>query len=254
MVPLLNYYILGISRIVYRNCLSEPVSTYCMSTPSYLEMSSDSTDEGGVPHYAYLVLTIFPPFPIEIAVLCHHAETNDMCLRCSRVGPSPIARVNMVEICPVETLVLQIILRLPYDLSCTIYLYWEQSVTENCRGIVYSLYVADASFRNFIDIFRNVGGAQALIIRNRNISLTKGCTKDIIPPMGCKSPMRVGVLPVGPSSGANLYHVLSHMMIVRGGLGVRVGRGLGAVCLANGISGAVRFGVVAACSLMNLCL
>ena len=41
-------------------------------------MSSDSTDEGGVPHYAYPVLRIFPPFRTEIAVLCHHAKTNDI--------------------------------------------------------------------------------------------------------------------------------------------------------------------------------
>jgi hypothetical protein len=44
------------------------MSIYCLSTPSYLEMSSDSIDEGEVPHYAYLVLRIFPPFPTEIAL------------------------------------------------------------------------------------------------------------------------------------------------------------------------------------------
>ena len=66
--------------------------------------------------------------------------------------------------------------------------------------------------------------------------------------------MRGGVLIVGPSSGANLYFDLSHMMVVRDGVGVRVGKGLGAVCLANGISGAVWFGIVATCSLINLCL
>ena len=31
-------------------------------------MSSDSTYEGEVQHYAYMVLRIFPPFPIEIAL------------------------------------------------------------------------------------------------------------------------------------------------------------------------------------------
>ena len=59
---------------------------------------------------------------------------------------------------------------------------------------------------------------------------------------------------MGPSSGASLYPVLSHMMAVWGGLGVRVGTGLGAVCLANGISGAMWFSVVAAFSLINFCL
>ena len=66
--------------------MSEPVSTYCLSIPSYLEMSSDSIDEGEVPHYAYLVLRIFPLFPTKIAVLCHHAETNDIVLSGGRVS------------------------------------------------------------------------------------------------------------------------------------------------------------------------
>jgi hypothetical protein len=72
--------------------------------------------------------------------------------------------------------------------------------------------------------------------------------------MGCNSHMRGGVLPVGPSSGASLYHVLSHMMDVRDGLGVRVGMGLGAFCQANGISDVVWFSVVGASSLINFCL
>ncbi len=31
-------------------------------------MSSNSTDEGEAPHYAYMVLRIFSPFPTEIAI------------------------------------------------------------------------------------------------------------------------------------------------------------------------------------------
>jgi hypothetical protein len=73
-------------------------------------------------------------------------------------------------------------------------------------------------------------------------------------PLGCNSPMRWGGLSVGPSSGTSLYYDLSQIMVVRGGLGVRVGRSLGAVCLAKGISGVVWFGIIAACSLINLCL
>ena len=56
-----------------------------MSTPRYLEMSSDSIDVGEVPHCAYLVFRIFQPFPTEIAVLCHHAETKDIFLPGGRV-------------------------------------------------------------------------------------------------------------------------------------------------------------------------
>ena len=52
-------------------------------------MSSDSIDEGEIPHCAYLMLRILPPFSIEISIHCHHAETNDIFLPGGRVGPSP---------------------------------------------------------------------------------------------------------------------------------------------------------------------
>ena len=48
-----------------------------------------------------------------------------------------------------------------------------------------------------------------------------------------------------PSSDASLYHGLYQMMVVRGGLGVQVGGCLGAVCLANDMSGVVELGLVA---------
>ncbi len=41
-------------------------------------------------------------------------------------------------------------------------LYWEQIVTTNYLGVTYSLYVADVNFRDFVEYFRNVGGAQAI--------------------------------------------------------------------------------------------
>ncbi len=61
------------------------------------------------------------------------------------------------------------------------------------------------------------------------------------------------VLHAGPSSGTNLYCYLCQLMIVRGGLGVGVGSCLGAVCLANGVSGVVWLGLVAILSLICLC-
>jgi hypothetical protein len=136
---------------------------YLLPQPSYLEISSDSTEEAENSHFACLALRVFPPFPTEIAVLCHHAKTNDMFLPGGRVGPSPFTKVNKTEIFLIETLVLQIGFRLPADLFSTMYLYWEQIVTENYYEVKYSLYVADVNFRDFINIFRNVGGAQAVI-------------------------------------------------------------------------------------------
>jgi hypothetical protein len=55
------------------------------------------------------VLRVIPPFPTEIAILCHHTKTNDIFLPGGRVGPSSsFTKVNKVEIFLVETLALQI--------------------------------------------------------------------------------------------------------------------------------------------------
>ena len=94
-------------------------------------MSLDARVVGEVPHYAYLVLKIFPPFPIEITVLCHHAETNDILLYGGRVGPSPISKMNRVELFLMETLILKIRFQLPSYILSTLYLYLEQTVSEN---------------------------------------------------------------------------------------------------------------------------
>jgi hypothetical protein len=94
-------------------------------------MSSDTIEVTEIPHFAYLVLRVVPPYPTEIAILCHHAKTNDIFLPGGRVGPSPLTKRNKVEIFLVETLVLQIGFRLPYDHLSTMHLYWEQIVTEN---------------------------------------------------------------------------------------------------------------------------
>jgi hypothetical protein len=88
-----------------------------------------------------------------------------MFLHGGRVGPSPFTKMNKVEIFLLETLIMQIGFRLPPDLFSTMYRFWEQTVTENYFEIKYSLYVADVIFSNFVDNFRNVGGAQAIIAK-----------------------------------------------------------------------------------------
>jgi len=57
--------------------------------------------------------------------------------------PSPFTKMKKVEICLLETFVLQIGFRLPSNMSSTMYEYSEQSVTESYYGIKYSLCVAD---------------------------------------------------------------------------------------------------------------
>jgi hypothetical protein len=48
------------------------------------------------------------------------------------------------------------------------HLYWEYDVFDEYELVNYSLYIMDVSFRDFIEKFRNIGGAQA-IVSNINI-------------------------------------------------------------------------------------
>ena len=45
------------------------------------------------------------------------------------------------------------------------HLYWEHTITEIYYGIKYSLYVGDIVFRDFINSFKNVEGAQKIAAR-----------------------------------------------------------------------------------------
>jgi hypothetical protein len=85
-------------------------------------MSSESTNVGEFPHYAYLVIRFFPPIPTEIAVVCHHVERNDIFLHGVRVGPSPLSKMNRVETFLMETSRLQNGFRLPAKLFSRMFL------------------------------------------------------------------------------------------------------------------------------------
>ena len=100
LVLLLNYWIYwNFDKTVYRNYLGTTnCSIYCLSQLSNLEMSSDSTEEAEISHFAYLVLRIVPSFPTKIVVLCHHTETNNIFLPDGRVGPSPLTKMNKTGI------------------------------------------------------------------------------------------------------------------------------------------------------------
>jgi hypothetical protein len=43
------------------------------------------------------------------------------------------------------------------------HLYWEQNVFDEYEPVKYSIYTMDVGFRVFIEKFRNVGGAQAIV-------------------------------------------------------------------------------------------
>jgi hypothetical protein len=70
--------------------------------------------------------------------------------------------MKRVEIILLETLILQIGFILPFDIFSTMNLCWEQTVTQNCYGIKYFVYIYVAC-RDFINRFKNVGGAQAVV-------------------------------------------------------------------------------------------
>jgi len=92
-------------------------------------------------------------------------QTHDIFLPGGRVGPSPLMKINKVEIFLMETLILQIGFRLSSDIFSRMYLYWKQIATKNYFDIKYSLYFAYVVFRDFIDSFKNVGGAQTIETR-----------------------------------------------------------------------------------------
>ena len=81
------------------------------------------------------MLIIFPPLAtkIKIVVLYHHAETNDIFLHGDRVGPSPFSKMNHVEICLLESFIVQI--------GVKEHMYWEQRVTEIFYAIKYILLI-----------------------------------------------------------------------------------------------------------------
>jgi hypothetical protein len=83
----------------------------------------------------------------EITALCHQAKTNNMFLPGGRLGPSPLTKMNRVEIFLMETLVLQIGFRLlPADAFSRMYLYWEHTVSENYFEIKYILFLLQMWF------------------------------------------------------------------------------------------------------------
>jgi hypothetical protein len=43
------------------------------------------------------------------------------------------------------------------------HLYWEHDVFDEYEPVKYSIYIMDVSFRDFIERFKNIGGAQAIV-------------------------------------------------------------------------------------------
>jgi len=197
-------------------------------------MSSDSTDVREVPHYAYLV-----PFPTEIIVLCHHVEENDIFLLGGRVGPSPLTKMNRVETFLMETLVLQIGFRLPVDAFIKMYLYWEQTVSEIYFEIKYSLYVANVVFRDVINNFKNIGGAQTVIakinfqeelfnLEQSGLALPNRTRRFETPPMVfCRYTGReISIYDYGnrePKTACVNYGLLTHIFEIKNNVGIDTG-------------------------------
>ena len=62
-------------------------------------MSSDSTEPAELgPHYAYLIIRIFPGnIPVNLAVLCHYDETNHIFFPGGLVQLSPGNKTSIVQ-------------------------------------------------------------------------------------------------------------------------------------------------------------
>jgi hypothetical protein len=127
-------------------------------------MSSDSTELADQnPHYAYLIIRIFPStVPADLAVLCHYGSTNDVFFPGGLVELSP-SRCRTVQTFLLTQLRDLLGFYQPFNQFSKMHLYWEQDVLDEYEPVKYSLYIMDVSFRDFIEKFRNIGGAQAIV-------------------------------------------------------------------------------------------
>jgi hypothetical protein len=127
-------------------------------------MSSDSIElaEQNL-HYAYLIIRIFPStVPADLAVLCQYGETNDIFLPCGLVELS-LSRCKTVQTFLLAQLRDLFGFYQPFNQFSKMHLYWEQDVFDEYEPFKYSICIMDVNFRDFIEKFRNIGGAQAIV-------------------------------------------------------------------------------------------
>jgi hypothetical protein len=127
-------------------------------------MSSDSTEQVEQNlHYAYLIIRIFPStVPADLAVLCHYGETNHIFF------PGGLVELSSSRCKTVQTFLLTQLRELlgfyqPLNQFSKMHLYWEHDVFDEYEPVKYSIYIMDVSFRDFIERFKNIGGAQAIV-------------------------------------------------------------------------------------------
>ena len=111
-------------------------------------MSSDSTEPSDV--------------SANLAVLCHYGQTNDVFF------PGGLVELSSSRCRTVQTFLLaqlrdQLGFYQPFNQFSKMHLYWEHEVLDEYEPVKYSLYIMDVSFHDFIEKFRNIGGAHAIV-------------------------------------------------------------------------------------------
>ena len=107
----------------------------------------------------YLIIRIFSStVPTYLAVLCHYGETNDVFF------PGGLVELSSSRCRTLQTVLLAQLRDLlgfnqPFNQFSKMHLYWEHDVLDEYEAVEYSLYIMDVSFRDFIEKFRNIGGA-----------------------------------------------------------------------------------------------
>ena len=108
--------------------------TYCLPTVAEpYTISFDSTEPAELcPHYAYLVIRIFPGnVPTYLAVPCHYGETDDIFFLGGFVQLSLGNITNTIQIFLLKQLRQLIGFYQPFNQFSKMHLYWEQDVLMN---------------------------------------------------------------------------------------------------------------------------
>jgi hypothetical protein len=129
-------------------------------------MSSDSTKPTEIcPHYAYLIIRIFPGnVPANLAILCHYGETNDIFFPGGVVQLSSRNKTSTVHTFLLKRLRQLLGFYQPFNQFSKIHLYWEQDVFDEYEPVKYYIYIIYVGFRDFIEKFRNIGGHRLLFL------------------------------------------------------------------------------------------
>ena len=95
--------------------------------------------------------------------MCHYGEANDIFFPSGLVQLSPGNKTSILQTVLLKQLRQLLGLYQPFNQFSKTHLYWEQEFFEEYEPVKYSIHMMDVGLRDFIEKFRNIGGAQAIV-------------------------------------------------------------------------------------------